>query len=161
MLVEMVNACLFSGGKDSTLALHRAVALGIGIGLLITVKSRNPDSYMFHYPNIGLTAMQAEALGIRQEFISTEGKKEEELVDLERALASMDVKLLVSGATYSTYQADRINAIAKRLGAEHVAPLWHINPKEELNEIVEKFDAIITSVSAEGLDESLLGERIA
>ncbi len=159
-MINMANACLFSGGKDSTMALHKAFELGIKVDLLITMKSKNPESYMFHYPNIELTALQAKALGIKQVFAETEGRKEEELKDLEDVLAKNNVKLLVTGATYSKYQADRINEIAKKLGIEHLAPLWHIDPIKELNEIAEKYEAIITSVSAEGLDESFLGKKI-
>ncbi len=156
----MTNACLFSGGKDSTLALHKAMELGVKIDLLITMKSANKESYMFHYPNIDLTRLQAEALGITHVFGATEGKKEEELKDLEDVLKRNNVKTLVTGATFSKYQADRINAIAKKLQIEHIAPLWHIEPLEELHEISDSFNAIITSVSAEGLNLSLLGKRI-
>ncbi|MCL5239098.1 MAG: diphthine--ammonia ligase [Candidatus Marsarchaeota archaeon] len=156
----MTNACLFSGGKDSTLALHKAVALGAEIDLLITMRSANRESYMFHYPNVDMTKMQAEALGTRHVFADTEGKKEEELGDLEKALVDNDVKLLVTGATYSRYQADRINEITSRLGIEHIAPLWHIDPLDELNELASRYNVILTSVSAEGLETSLLGERI-
>jgi diphthine-ammonia ligase len=156
----MTNACLLSGGKDSMLALHKAVELGAKIDLLITMRSANRESYMFHYPNVELAAMQAKALGIRHVFAETEGKKEEELKDLESALKANGVKLLVTGATYSRYQADRINAIAGRLGIEHLAPLWHVDPIEELNEIAARYNVIITSVSAEGLGTSLLGKRI-
>lgn len=156
----MSNACLFSGGKDSTLALHRVIELGIDIDLLITMKSSNKESYMFHYPNVELTALQAEALGIRHVIATTEGKKEEELKDLEKAFKDNDVRLLVTGATFSKYQADRINAICKKLRIEHIAPLWHIDPLSELRELAGKFSVIMTSVSAEGLDISLLGERI-
>jgi diphthine-ammonia ligase len=156
----MSNACLFSGGKDSTLALHRAVGAGAKIDLLITMRSASRESYMFHYPNIEYTALQAEAMGIRHVFAETAGEKEKELADLERALVDNGVVLLVTGATYSRYQGDRINAMAARLGIEHLAPLWHIDPMEELNELAEKYDAIIAAVSAEGLDESFLGKRI-
>lgn len=156
----MSNACLFSGGKDSTLALHKAIALGIKIDLLLTMKPENKESYMFHYPNVDLTELQAKALSIRHVFGVTKGNKEEELKDLENALKENDVRLLVTGATFSRYQADRINAIAKRLEIEHLAPLWHIEPMEELTELASRFNAIITSVSAEGLDESFLGKRI-
>jgi ABC transporter with metal-binding/Fe-S-binding domain ATP-binding protein len=156
----MTNACLFSGGKDSMLALHKVIGLGIKIDLLITMKSVNKESYMFHYPNIDFSRLQAEALSIRQVFGATEGEKEEELKDLERVLLENDVKLMVTGATYSKYQADRINTIAKKLEIEHMAPLWHIEPLDELNELAEKYNAIITSVSAEGLDTTLLGKRI-
>ncbi len=156
----MSNACLFSGGKDSTLALHRAMGLGIKIDLLITMESKNQHSFMFHYPNTGITALQAESMGIRQAFFSTEGRKEEELLDLEKAFTSNNVRVLVTGATYSRYQSERINSIASRLGIESVAPLWHIDPYEELNTLSRDYEAIITSVSAEGMDESLLGRRI-
>ncbi len=156
----MHNACLYSGGKDSTLALHKVVATGVKIDLLITMLSKNKSSYMFHYPNVRHTKLQAEALGIGQVFVETEGKKEEELADLEKAFTDNDVKVLVTGATYSKYQGDRINNIAKKLGIEHLAPLWHIDPMEELNTLDKDFNAIITSVSAEGLDESFLGRRI-
>ncbi len=156
----MSNACLYSGGKDSTLALHKAVKSGKKIDLLITMRPENEYSYMFHYPNTAYTSLQAEALGIRQVFADTKGEKELELMDLERVLKENDVKLLVTGATYSSYQADRINNICKNLGIESVAPLWHIEPLEELNELSSDFNAIITSVSAEGFDKSFLGARI-
>lgn len=156
----MSNACLFSGGKDSTMALHRAADAGVEVDLLITMRPRSNESYMFHYPNVEHTALQARALGISHVFAETTGEKEKELVDLERALVDNGVKVLVTGATYSRYQGDRINAMAERLGIEHMAPLWHIDPMEELNELAERYDAIIASVSAEGFDESFLGKRI-
>ncbi len=156
----MVNACLFSGGKDSTLALHKAVSTGVRIDLLITMRPKSSESYMFHYPNVEFTAMQAEAMGMKHVFADTAGEKEKELEDLKNALEGNSVSTLITGATYSRYQADRINSMAKELGIEHIAPLWHIDPIEELTEIAEKFDAIITSVSAEGFDESFLGRRI-
>lgn len=156
----MTNACLYSGGKDSTLALHKVIGKGVGIDLLITMLSRNRSSYMFHYPNIKFTKLQAEALGMEQAFCETEGRKEEELKDLEKALVDNDVKVLVTGATYSRYQGDRVNSIAKKLGIEHIAPLWHIDPVAELEELDRDYNAIVTSVSAEGLDDSFLGKRI-
>ncbi len=155
-----MNACLFSGGKDSTLALHKAVKIGISIDLLITMRPENQYSYMFHYPNVERTSLQAESLGIKQVFSHTKGEKELELNDLEQALEDNDVKVLVTGATYSSYQADRINGICRKLGIDSIAPLWHIEPVEELNELSGTFNAIITSVSAEGFDESFLGKKI-
>lgn len=156
----MANACLYSGGKDSTLALHKAVGMGIVVDLLITMLPKRGDSYMFHYPNLQFTKLQAEALGIRQVFAETSGEKEKELEDLEMALKENGVDALVTGATSSRYQFDRIGRIADKLGIDNIAPLWRIEPLEELREIASKFDAIITSVSAEGLDETFLGKHI-
>ena len=122
--------------------------------------SGSKESHMFHWPNIKFTALQAQALGVKQVFAETAGEKEKELDDLERVLKENGVEFLVTGATYSKYQGDRINKLAASLGIEHFAPLWHIEPELELSEISETFNAIITSVSAEGFDESFLGKRI-
>ena len=72
---------LFSGGKDSTLALHIA-ANKEDVACLITLVSKNPESYMFHTPNIEMTALQAEALRLPLVSVVTEGQKEAELADL-------------------------------------------------------------------------------
>ncbi len=153
-------ACLFSGGKDSTLALHKVYETGKKTDLLITMKPKNDFSYMFHKPNLEYTRLQAEALGIRQVFAETKGEKEEELKDLEKALVDNGVTELITGAVASRYQGDRVNAMCARLNIKHLAPLWGIDPLKELNELADNFKAIITQVSAEGLDESFLGRII-
>lgn len=153
-------AVLFSGGKDSTLALHKAVSQGVDVDLFITLRPENDYSFMFHKVNIALTQLQAEAIGIKQIFVSTKGEKELELADLERALRESGISVLVTGAIASEYQKSRVESICNRLGIKHIAPLWHMDPKSELEEIASSFNAIITQVSAEGLDSTFLGERI-
>ena len=153
-------AALFSGGKDSTLALHRMAEQGKKAELLMTMISENDFSYMFHKPNIMHTKLQAEALGIRQIFAKTLGKKEEELKDLEKVFVDNGVTELITGAVASTYQKDRIEAICKRLKIECHSPLWRIEPMEELNELSKNYNVIVTQVAAEGFDSSLLGKRL-
>jgi ABC transporter with metal-binding/Fe-S-binding domain ATP-binding protein len=153
-------ACLYSGGKDSTLAIHRVHGSGGSVELLITMVPKNDYSYMFHKPNVRYTSLQAEALGIRHIISETAGEKEKELVDLEQALKANGVDELVTGAVASMYQKDRIDRICRKLGIKHISPLWGMDQLSELREISEKFNAIVTSVSAEGLDESFLGARI-
>ena len=137
----MVNACLYSGGKDSTLALHKATELGVNIELLITMRSTNKESYMFHHPNIEFTTLQAEAMGIKHVFANTDGVKEDELKDLERAFMDNDVSLIVTGATYSEYQFGRIGKITDKLGIENMAPLWHIDPITELDDTITESES--------------------
>ena len=76
---------LFSGGKDSTFALHKAAAKE-EVACLITLIPENKESYMFHTPNIDVTALQAKALGLPLIKRVTEGKPEKELKDLEAAI---------------------------------------------------------------------------
>ncbi len=153
-------AALYSGGKDSTLAVHRMHKEGKDVELLISIVPQNDFSYMFHKPNIRLTALQAEAMGIRHVLFDTPGEKEEELGDLEAALKLNRVTEIVTGAVASTYQKNRIDEICRRLGVVHHAPLWGVDPVKELGELAKNFEVIITQVSAEGFDDSMLGQRL-
>jgi diphthine-ammonia ligase len=155
---------LFSGGKDSTLALQKA-AEKEEVVCLITLVSENKESYMFHTPNIDVTAFQAEALGLPLIKKMTEGKPEEELKDLEKAVAQAieDFKIegVVTGAVESVYQAARIQQICNRLGVWCVNPLWKRNQKALLEEIVaEGYNVIISGVFAYPLDKKWLGKQI-
>ena len=54
----MNSAVLFSGGKDSVMALYYALNNGDDVKYLLSMKSENDESYMFHVPNIHLTDLQ-------------------------------------------------------------------------------------------------------
>ena len=155
---------LFSGGKDSTLALHLA-AEKEEVVCLITILSKNKESYMFHTPNIDVTALQAEALGLPQITKTTEGEKEKELSDLEDAIAEaarkFQIEGIVTGAVESVYQAERVQRICNRLGLWCFNPLWKHNQKALLEELLKKqFKVIISGVFAYPLDEKWLGKQI-
>jgi diphthine-ammonia ligase len=155
---------LFSGGKDSTLALHKA-AEKEEVVCLITLVSENEESFMFHTPNIDITALQADAMGLPLIKKATKGKPEEELKDLEEAIAQAirDFKIegVVTGAVESAYQSKRIQAICDRLNVLCISPLWKKNQKALLEELVaEGFKVIISGVFAYPLDESWLGKEI-
>ena len=155
---------LFSGGKDSTLSLHLAAQKEQAV-CLITVVSKNKESYMFHTPNIDVTTLQAEALGVPLVSVVTEGKKEEELFDLQKviALAVSEYKIegVVTGAVESVYQAQRVQCICNLLNVWCFNPLWKHDQKALLDELVEKrFKVIISGVFAYPLDEKWLGKEI-
>jgi ABC transporter with metal-binding/Fe-S-binding domain ATP-binding protein len=161
----MYLASLFSGGKDSAFALHKAMQEGHEIKVIITISSENPESYMYHVPNIGLTRLQAESMQIPIIFKTTKGVKEEELEDLKRAIeeAIQDHRIegVVSGAIYSNYQRKRIDDICNELGIKSLNPLWKKKSKEMLMEMVaEGFKIIISAVAAGGLGPEWLGKEI-
>ncbi len=155
---------LFSGGKDSTLALHIA-AEKEEIVCLITIISKNKESYMFHTPNIDITTLQAQALGLPLVKKVTEGKKEEELKELKDAIAeaiqTYKIDGVVTGAVESVYQSTRIQKICDELGILCVNPLWKKNQKALMDELVAKnFKVIISGIFAYPLTESWLGKKI-
>ena len=81
----MKSAVLFSGGKDSTMAVYNALENGDDVRYLLAVKSANDESYMFHVPNIHLTDLLSEAMDIPIISVETDGIKEAELEDLKDA----------------------------------------------------------------------------
>lgn len=116
---------------------------------------------MFHYPNIKLIDLFAECAGLPLIKAETSGEREEELKDLKRVLQGLDVDGVVSGAIASTYQKSRIDRICEKLGFVSIAPLWGKEQLELLREFIAAgFDAIITSVTAEGFGEKWLGRKI-
>ncbi len=158
-------AALFSSGKDSCYAMYIMKKQNYDIKCLVTIKSRNKDSFMYHTPNIDMAKLQAEAMSMPLILQETSGEKEKELDDLEIALKKAKLEYgiegVVVGALYSTYQRDRVQKIAEKLGLKVFAPLWHKNQEKHLRELLEnKFEFIISSIASDGLDESWLGKKI-
>jgi diphthine-ammonia ligase len=154
-------SALFSGGKDSTYALYLLQQQGWEVTSLLTVIPKASDSYMFHYPNIRWTRLQAEALGIPIKYKESQGLKEKELEDIETLMKAEDVDGFVCGAIASDYQRSRLDEICHRLGKPLFAPLWRKDQVVLLEDMVHaglKF--MVAGVYAEGFDEGWLGKVI-
>ncbi len=157
----MKVSALFSGGKDSTYAIYLVQQQGWDVVSLLTVVPKASDSYMFHYPNVRWTELQAEAMGIRIKYRHSEGLKEKELEDVELLMKSEDVDGYVCGAIASDYQWSRFNEICHKLGKPLFAPLWRKDQVALLEDMVHAgFKFMIAGVYAEGFDESWLGKII-
>jgi len=152
---------LFSGGKDSTYSAYLA-SKREELACLVTLFPRTESSYMFHFPNLKWTKLQAEAIGVPQVVRTTEGVKEEELTDLRAALLSAKEEFglggLYTGALASVYQKARVEHVCSELGLECVSPLWQFDPEVHLRTLLhDGFVVIVVSVSALGLGEGWLG----
>ncbi len=158
----MKIGALVSGGKDGLFAAYEA-SKDHDLCCLIVLKSRNPESYMFHIPNVELVKLQAECMEVPIVFLETDGVKEEELKDLKQAIeiAKHKYKIsgVVSGAIESNYQKKRIADICKKLKLDSITPIWHVNSFLYTRELLKNFEIIITGVAAEGLSSSDLGKR--
>ncbi|WP_227375810.1 diphthine--ammonia ligase [Haladaptatus halobius] len=163
---------LFSGGKDSSWALYRALEDGLNVERLLTVHSAG-DSYMYHVPATDLAALAAESIGIP--LVEVEGdfdaesaedageQGDKEVETLETALRNLDVDLagVTAGAVESEFQTSRIRALCDRLGVELFAPLWQRDPRKLAREMQDAgFEIRIVQVAARGLDESWLGRTL-
>lgn len=158
----MKVAALLSGGKDSLYALYLASKEN-KIKYIVTITSENPESYMFHVPNVHLVEEQAKLMEIEIIKKTTKGEKEKELEDLKSVLGTIDGKIdgIVTGAIESNYQKQRIDKICGELKLTSLAPLWHKDPENLLRDMIKnKFEIIITAVAAPPLDEKWLGRKI-
>jgi len=158
-------AALFSGGKDSCLAMHMAAGAGDEVACLVTLLSENPESYMFHTPNIHLTRLQAEALGLPHLARATKGEKEAELDDLraavEEAVTAHRIDGVVTGAVASVYQQSRVQRICDGLGLRCLSPLWQHDQLSILHDLLRlRFEVIVSGVFAPPLDGTWLGRRL-
>jgi len=155
---------LFSGGKDSTLALYRAMEKEEVI-CLISIISENDESYMFHVPNVWIVKLQAEAVGLKLIEKKTKGEKEKELKDLkeaiEEAVKEFGIEGIYTGAVASVYQASRIQKICDDIGIKCINPLWKMDQIELLKETLKQgFKTIISGIFAYPFKEEWLGEVI-
>lgn len=129
-------AALYSGGKDSTFAVYDSIKNNNEVKYLISIVSKNPESYMFHYPNIKFTRYQAESMNIPWVSRTTKGEKEKELQDLIKAIEGVtkDVDGLLAGGLASKYQYNRIKGIADSLGLNCIVTYspstqkWKLSP---------------------------------
>ena len=166
---------LFSGGKDSSWAVHRALERGLSVERLLTVHPAG-DSYMYHVPETRLAALAAESIGIplvevepddlgAAEATDSGAQGDSELEPMEAALAGIAAELPLSGVTAgaveSEFQTARIEAMCERLGIGLFAPLWQRDPRGLGEAMLDAgFEITVLRVAAAGLDESWLGRTL-
>jgi len=158
---DMRLAALYSGGKDSTLALYLARQMGYDVAYLVSIVPKAGESWIFHVPNIDAVPLMAGSLGMDLITTETSGSEEDDLRALKEALSGLDIDGIVTGAVWSDYQWDRMNAVCGEIGLKVISPLWRKDQDMVLNELLDAgIKAVIIGCYAEGLDESWLGREI-
>ncbi len=162
----MKVASLFSGGKDSTYSIYKAKQEGHQIRCLITILPLSEESMLLHFPNIELTKLQSKSMGIPQIYIesrSNETETEVNLIEkiLAKAKSEHDLEGLVHGGILSEFQKNIFDRACSKLNLKLISPLWQKEQIEYMKNLIESnFHFIMTSVSADGLDEKWLGKEI-
>ncbi|MDR1690725.1 MAG: diphthine--ammonia ligase [Candidatus Methanoplasma sp.] len=159
--MNMRLAALYSGGKDSTLALYVALQMGHEIPYLVTIVPKAEESWIFHVPNIDVVPLMARSLEIELVTAETSGSEDADMQSLKEALSGLNVEGVVTGAVWSDYQWDRMNTVCGEVGMKVIAPLWRKDQDLVLNELISAgIRSVIIGCYAEGLDESWLGREI-
>lgn len=155
-------ALMWSGGKDSALALDRARRAGIEVSRLLTFYDSATRRVRFHATRVEMLEAQAAAVGIALRAIPTTWAEMD--ANLRFELASLheegfngvvfgDIHLADVRAWYE----DRVKAT----GLEHVEPIWGEPPAHLLAEFISSGGrAVITCVDLAKLEDAWLGRII-
>ncbi len=152
-------ALMWSGGKDSALALDRARRAGIEVTRLVSLYDSPTRRVRFHATRVEMLEAQAAAIGIDLHSVSTTWPQME--ATLRRELASLKSQGF-AGVVFGdihlsdvrSWYEDRVTAA----GLEHVEPIWGEPPQALLNEFISLGGrAVLTCVELAKLDESWLG----
>ena len=159
----MKLASLYSGGKDSNFSIFEMNKRGHDVVCLISIIPMTSESLLFHFPNIRLTNMLAQAIDLpMRTFRSDTTRLADEVLVVEKALASIKdefgIEGIVHGGISSNFQKRNFNEVCKKFGLFTFSPLWNLEPSNYLRNLIdEKFEVVIVSVSALGLDRKWLG----
>jgi diphthine-ammonia ligase len=153
---------MWSGGKDSALALDRASRSGIEVARLISFYDSATRRVRFHATRVEMLEAQAAAIGIDLRAIPTswpemDSKLRGELASLrDEGFAGVvfgDIHLADVRAWYEW----RVTAA----GLEHVEPIWGEPPPVLLGEFIASGGrAVLTCVDLAKLDVTWLGRVI-
>ena len=163
----MKLACLFSGGKDSTYAIHLAKKQGHDVVCLLSIFPKSEESHLLHHPNLKWTKLQSESMKIPQlTIISNSDETDNELIVMEKLLQDakkqFQIDGLVHGGIKSNFQKEKFESLCLKLNFISIAPLWETDPNEYMNELLDSnFHFMMISVSSDGLDEQWLGKLIS
>ena len=156
------HALMWSGGKDSALALDRAGRQGIEIARLISFYDRDTKRVRFHSTRVEMLEAQAAALGIGLLAIPTTWPEMES--NLLQVLSSVRHEGFTGVVFGDIHLADVRAWYEERVtgaGLTHVEPLWGEPPQLLLEEFISSGGrAVITCVELAKLDESWLGRVI-
>jgi predicted ATP pyrophosphatase (TIGR00289 family) len=155
----MKVAVLFSGGKDSVLALQDSLKKGDDVKYLVSFFSENPEPYMYNYSNMSLAIMQSLSLGFKLVTKKVERGKEQEEIKKTLESISKEIEGVVVGVALSRKQKDSLSGICKSLRIRLVTPLARKRQDALWRGALDSgFEIVI--VYTKGADKKWLGKTV-
>jgi diphthine-ammonia ligase len=155
-------AVCFSGGKDSMLALDRALRGGYRAPLLVTLYDGPSERVRFHGVPADVMRAQAEALGLEMLLRPTTPETFERvfletLADLRRRGVHDMIFGNIHLADVRAWYEERVRAAS----LTHVEPLWGEEPRALVEEVVVRgYSALLTCVEDARGDPAWLGATL-
>jgi len=154
----------WSAGKDSCLALFRALRSGIEIKYLLNFISREYKRCCFHGIESRLIELQAKCLGIAliQKEVTADMKKyEEEFKEAVNELKNKGINKMVFGDIYLLDHFSWVERVCRELSITPIEPLWENPPSKIVREFIAAgFKSIIVSAKDDILGKDFIGRVI-
>jgi uncharacterized protein (TIGR00290 family) len=151
-------AVLFSGGKDSILALQESLRKH-EVKYLVSFFSEKPEPYMYNYPNMSLAIMQSLSLGFKLVTKKLEPGKEQDGVKSTLESISKEIEGVVVGVQLSSKQKVSLSKICKSLGVKLFTPLERKGQASLWKNALDSgFEIII--IYLKGMDKKWLGRTV-
>lgn len=154
----------WSGGKDSCLALYKAMKTGCRVQRLLNFISKEYKRCCFHGVEADLLKLQAERIGIPlvQKEVSPDMQKyEEEFKEAVSDLKKEGFGDMIFGDIYLLDHASWVERVCGELGIGPIEPLWNIPALQVVEEFIGSgFKAVVVSCNADVLGREFIGRYI-
>lgn len=151
--------CSWSGGKDSCLALHRALRNGFDVSRLLTMFDETEDRSRSHAISRELIQAQADALGIELVTANASWKNYESVfIEMLGKFQKQNITHGIFGDIDLQAHRDWEEKVCASAEIEAVLPLWSENRRRMVDEFLsEGFRAVVVCVNEAFLDASFCG----
>lgn len=152
----------YSGGKESALAVHRAIKQGHEPIALITTYNTDADRSHFHGLSEEVLKNVSNSLGIPLWLVKTSG--EEYLQNFEKSLQrakEQGAEACVFGDIDIEGHLKWCSERCENVGIEPLFPLWGESRKDVVHEVIDSgFIANISIVNTKNLSDAFLGQQL-
>lgn len=153
----MKSFCSWSGGKDSCLALYKAIE-DFDCDVRYLVNMVNTKEKVGHGLNPSLIEAQADAMSLEifQKRVTWDTYEKE----YKETVKDLDVNVGVFGDMEVEEHREWVERVCEELGIEPILPLWQEDPIELYREFIENFETKIIKIDKELIDERWLGKTL-
>ncbi|SFT15472.1 diphthine--ammonia ligase [Paenibacillus sp. BC26] len=152
----------FSGGKDSALALYKAMQVGEAIGLIVMLEEEGKRSRSHGMPP-ELIRAQADSIGLPLYTAAASwAEYEEAFIGLLKQAKNRGAEVLVTGDLELTDYGCWQDEVSTKAGLKLGMPLWQMDHLETVETFINLgFLSIVVTVNLSlGMRESDLGRRL-
>ena len=151
--------CSWSGGKDSCLALQRALREGFDVRYLLTMFDETEDRSRSHAVPRQLIQAQADALGIELVTAKASWQNYEKVfIETLKDFQNQNISHGIFGDIDLQAHRDWEETVCAAAEIEAVLPLWLENRRAMVDEfLTEDFKAVVVCVNEAFLDVSFCG----